>query len=100
MKDSFHHFPLSVRCVVRIAFLIFCHSVLPFLLPGQCSQARHRYIPVEVLGSFNNHKQNIPVFVYFHLKDTHLPYSVANLLPVLLFAMQFHIPSDTLTVIL
>lgn len=87
MEHSLHHLPLLVAGGSGAALLKLSHMLLPFLLSGQCGQACHGCVPVEIQWRFYYHKEAIAKQIDFHFEYSHRENALFYLVPEVLFVV-------------
>ena len=100
MEHPLHHLPFLIACGIGVAALKLSHVCLPLCLAGQSGKACHGLVPIEIVGSLNNHKQSVAKDVYLHFLDTHTTDALAYLAPVVLTVVSLHLLLDEFRVIL
>ena len=100
MEHSLHHLPFLVGGGIGVTTLELGDVCLPLCLSGQGGKACHSLIPVEVVGSLDNHKQAVAEDVYLHLLDAHTADALTNLAPMVLTVVSLHILLNEFGVIL
>ena len=98
VEHSFHHLPFLIACGIGTAALELADEGFPFSLSGQSGEPGHRFVPIEVCGSVNNHHKKISEDVYFHLEDANFPDAIANLLPIVFRRVPFDVLASGLFV--
>ena len=91
MEHSLHWFPFFRGTHSGSGLLEDSHVFLPFLLAGKSIQACHCCVPVEVNGSFDNHKQACAKNIDFHFEDAYFPDTCKDFRPCLRLTMSFPI---------
>ena len=100
MEHSLRHLPFLVGGGIGVTTLALGDVCLPLCLSGQGGKARHSLVPVEVVWSFDNHKQAVAEDVYLHFLDAYTSDALTNLAPMVLTVVSLTILPDEFRVIL
>ena len=87
MEDALHQLPFLCRGHTCLDELELGHVVLPLLLTGECGEAGHGALPLEVERGLDDHEQTGAEEVDLHLEDTDLADTLHDLFPDVFLAV-------------